>query len=129
MSVGKGTVLSINVGEQISISLQVQNDSNNFEITVSEGIATCATGVVACGTVDPTLKDTSITLYNDTSSFDKDCDIDNCNIYINGDGVVNENDRTKTYNIYFWLDSGTLVAADIGKSFSGYIHASAIQGD
>jgi hypothetical protein len=39
VTVGKGTVLSINVEEQISISLQVQNDSNNFEITVSEGIA------------------------------------------------------------------------------------------
>ena len=62
--------------------------------------------------MDPTLKNTSITLYNDTTTFDID-------------GQVPE----KTYNVYFWLDSGTLVAADIGKSFSGYIHASAIQGD
>ena len=80
--------------------------------TVSDGTATCGTGVIACGTVDPAMRGKDIILYNDTSTF-------------NYDGAVGE----KTYNIYFWLDAGTLVAADIGKSFGGYIHASATQGD
>lgn len=80
--------------------------------TVSNGTATCATGVVACGTVNPSLKNTDIVLYTDTNTFNKDAAVE-----------------TQTYNIYFWLDAGTIVANDIGKSFSGYIHASATQGD
>lgn len=80
--------------------------------TVSDGIATCGSGVEACGTIDPTLKNTDIVLYTDSVTFNKD-------------GIVLET----TYNVYFWLDSETIVSADIGKSFSGYIHASATQGD
>jgi len=80
--------------------------------TVTEGIATCAIGVASCGTVDPTMRNQDIVLHTDNETF-------------NVDGAVSDT----TYNIYFWLDSGTIASADIGKSFSGYIHASATQGD
>lgn len=80
--------------------------------TVSNGIATCATGVVACDTIAANQSNKDVVLYTDTETF-------------NVDGVVSET----TYNVYVWLDAGTIVANDIGKSFSGYIHASATQGD
>lgn len=80
--------------------------------TVSSGTATCGTGVTACGTITNGLSNTDVVLYTDTSTF-------------NVDGAVS----TTTYNIYFWIDPGTLVAADVNKTFSGYIHASATQGD
>ena len=80
--------------------------------TVSNGTATCGTGVTNCGTVGAGARNTDIVLYSDTSTF-------------NTDNAV----ETTTYNIYVWLDAGTIVTADIGKTFSGYIHASATQGD
>lgn len=80
--------------------------------TVSSGTATCGTGVIACNTIAANQSNKDIVLYTDTQTF-------------NEDGAVS----AQTYNIYFWLDAGTIVAADIGKSFSGYIHASATQGD
>ena len=80
--------------------------------TVSGGIATCGTGVAGCGTIAGNQTNQDVSLYVDTETF-------------NIDGEVPET----TYNVYIWLDYGTLAAADIGKSFSGYIHASATQGD
>lgn len=80
--------------------------------TVSSGTATCATGVANCGTIAANQSNKDVTLYTDTETF-------------NVDGAV----PTTTYNVYVWLDAGTIVANDIGKSFSGYIHASATQGD
>lgn len=80
--------------------------------TVSSGTATCATGVVACNTIAANQSNKDIVLYTDTQTF-------------NVDGAVS----STTYNVYVWLDAGTIVAADIGKAFSGYIHASATQGD
>ena len=80
--------------------------------TVSSGTATCGTGVTNCGTIAAGASNTDIVLYSDTSTF-------------NTDGAVS----TTTYNVYVWLDAGTIVTADIGKTFTGYIHASATQGD
>ena len=80
--------------------------------TVSGEIATCGTGVASCGTIAGNQSNKDIVLHTDNETF-------------NVDGAVSET----TYNIYIWLDSSTIVAADIGKSFSGYIHASATQGD
>lgn len=80
--------------------------------TVASGTATCGTGVTACGTIAANQTNKDVTLYTDNTTFNKD-------------GAV----ETQTYNIYIWLDAGTIVANDIGKSFSGYIHASATQGD
>lgn len=80
--------------------------------TVSSGTATCGTGVLNCGTIAAGASNTDIVLYNDTSTF-------------NTDSAVS----TTTYNVYIWIDASTAVSADIGKTFSGYIHASATQGD
>lgn len=80
--------------------------------TVSNGTATCASTAITCGTIAANQTNKEVTLYTDTSTF-------------NVDGAVS----ATTYNVYVWLDAGTIVAADIGKSFSGYIHASATQGD
>ena len=80
--------------------------------TVSGGSATCATGVVAGNTIAANQSNKDIVLYTDTQTF-------------NVDGAVS----STTYNVYFWLDSATISSADMGKLFSGYIHASATQGD
>lgn len=80
--------------------------------TVSGGKATCGSGVTACGTITNGLSNKDVELYKDTTTF-------------NTDSAVS----TTTYNVYVWLDSATIVSADIGKSFSGYIHASATQGN
>lgn len=80
--------------------------------TVSSGSATCGSGVTACGTITAGASNTDILLYSDTSTF-------------NTDSAVSET----TYNVYVWLDAATIVQADMGKIFSGYIHASATQGD
>lgn len=80
--------------------------------TVSGGTATCGTGVTNCGTIAAGASNTDIILYSDTSTFNTD------------DAVADT-----TYNIYVWLDAATLASTDIGKTFSGYIHASATQGD
>lgn len=80
--------------------------------TVSNGTATCGTGVTNCGTVDAGASNTDITLFNDTSTF-------------NTDDAVSE----QTYNVYVWVDAATTTNTDLGKTFSGYIHASATQGD
>ena len=80
--------------------------------TNNNGTVTCGTGVTNCGAVNSGASNTDITLYADTTTF-------------NTDSAVS----TTTYNVYVWLDASNLVAADLGKSFSGYIHASATQGD
>ena len=80
--------------------------------TVSGGTATCANGVTSCGTIANGVSNTDVILLNDTSTFNTD------------DAVA-----ATTYNVYFWLDSATLVTADIGKAFSGYIFATATQGN
>lgn len=80
--------------------------------TVSNGTATCGTGVTNCGTIAAGATNTDITLFNDTSTF-------------NTDSAVS----ATTYNVYVWVDAATTVNADLGKAFSGYIHASATQGD
>lgn len=80
--------------------------------TVSSGTATCGSGVTNCGTITAGVSNTDIILYSDTSTF-------------NTDSAVSDT----TYNIYVWLDAATLASNDIGKTFSGYIHASATQGD
>ena len=36
-------------------------------------------------------------------------------------------DANQTYNVYFWLDGPTIADGDAGKTFSGYISASATQ--
>lgn len=80
--------------------------------TVEGGIVTCGVGVADCGTIAGKQSNKDITLYVDNETFN-----------------VAEAVPETTYNVYIWLDSGTIVAADIGKTFSGYIHASATQGD
>jgi len=80
--------------------------------TVEGGTVTCGTGVASCGTVAGKQSNKDVTLHVDNETFN----------------VADAVPET-TYNIYIWLDSGTIVAADIGKTFSGYIHASATQGD
>lgn len=80
--------------------------------TVSSGSATCGTGVTACGTIAGGASNTDIVLYTDTTTFNTDAAVD-----------------ATTYNIYVWLDAETVVSADLGKKFSGYVHASATQGD
>ena len=80
--------------------------------TVSSGTATCGSGVTNCGTVAAGASNTDITLYNDTSTFNTDAAV-----------------SAQTYNVYVWVDAATTVNADLGKTFSGYIHASATQGD
>ena len=80
--------------------------------TVSSGTATCATGVASCGTIAANQSNKDVTLHTDTSTF-------------NTDSAVS----ATTYNVYVWLDAATIVNNDIGKSFSGYIHASATQGN
>lgn len=71
--------------------------------------ATCASGVVACGTISGT---TDITLYDDTETFN-----------------TNSAVPTTTYKIYFWVNLATLVETDFDKEFSAKITASATQGD
>ena len=80
--------------------------------TVSSGTATCASGVASCGTIAAGASETEIVLLQDTETFNTDAAVGNT-----------------TYNVYFWLDSGTIANADIGKTFSGYIYAWAQQGD
>lgn len=80
--------------------------------TNNNGSVTCGSGVTSCGAVTPGASNTDIVLYSDTTTFNTDAEV-----------------AQTTYNVYVWLDAATLVAGDIGKSFSGYIHASATQGD
>lgn len=79
--------------------------------SASTPTATCATGgtVVACGVIPSSKKSGTVQLYNDTSTFNV------------------AGDASQTYNVYFWLDGPTVADADAGKSFSGYISASATQ--
>lgn len=70
--------------------------------------ATCGSGVASCGVIKGGSK-TPVDLYNDTTTFNV------------------ETGANATYNIYFWLDGPTIGAGDMGKSFSGYISASASQ--
>ena len=73
--------------------------------------ATCGTGagIVACGTLGYGSTD-PVTLYDDTSTFASV-----------GTAV------SATYNVYFWIDGGTLHNDDKGKVFAGYIYAEAAQ--
>lgn len=77
--------------------------------TVSNGTATCGSGVTRCGTITAKSK-TEVLLFDDTTTFNTDSNV-----------------PTTTYNVYFWIDSGTLSNDDIGASFAGYIHAEATQ--
>ncbi len=70
--------------------------------------ATCGSGVAACGVIKGGSK-TEVTLYNDTSTFNK------------------ETAANATYNIYVWYDGPTITDADVGKKFAGYIYAEASQ--
>lgn len=82
-------------------------------INTSTPSATCASGsgnkVVACGVIPSTKKSGTVQLYNDTSTFNV------------------AGDANQTYNVYFWLDGPTIADGDAGKTFSGYISASATQ--
>lgn len=78
--------------------------------------ASCTTGtgnnaIVACGTLGygQGTVGSAVTLYDDTTTFNTD------------------STASATYNIYFWIDSGTLHNNDMGKSFNGYIFAEAAQ--
>ena len=85
--------------------------------TVTEGNATCGSGVTNCGTIEAGSQ-TEVPLYDDTTTFNTD------------------SAASATYNVYFWLDSGTLNNDDLDiddhghpASFAGYIHAEATQAD
>ena len=76
---------------------------------ISGGSAICGVGVTNCGTITGGSL-TEVLLYDDIVTF-------------NTDNAVSET----TYNVYFWLDSGTLSNNDMGASFDGYIYAEATQ--
>lgn len=70
--------------------------------------ASCASGVAACGTIYGT---TTVTLYTDTSTFNTSAA------------------ASATYDIYFWLNSETLLNPDVGKKIVATISASATQNE
>lgn len=80
-------------------------------INTTNATATCATGntVVACGVIPKTTTSGTVDLYDDTSTFNVETAV------------------SQTYNVYFWLDGPTIGDGDVGKTFSGYISASARQ--
>jgi len=77
--------------------------------TISDGTATCASGVSKCGLITAgSVSD--VVLFNDTSTFNTNAKVDNV-----------------TYNIYFWLNANTIDVLDLGKGMNGYIYAEASQ--
>ncbi len=78
--------------------------------TVSNGTATCASGVAACGLITAGATTPDVQLHNDTSTFNTDAAV-----------------STTTYNIYFWANANTVADADMGKGIGGYIYATASQ--
>ena len=85
--------------------------TNTALATVSGGSAVCGNNVANCGTIVAGSR-TEVILYDDTTTF-------------NTDGAV----ASTTYNVYFWVDNDTIANDDVGKTFSGYIHAAATQRD
>ena len=79
--------------------------------TVTNGSATCGSGVTNCGTIAAG-SETEVVLFDDTTTFNTDAAV-----------------SSTTYNVYFWVDNETIANTDIGKTFSGYIHAAATQRD
>lgn len=67
--------------------------------------------IVACGTLGngQGAANSNITLYDDTATFNTN------------------SAASATYNVYLWLDSGTLHNSDMGKTLTGYIYAEAAQ--
>lgn len=86
----------------------------------SNGLTTNSIKYKVCPTTDCSGTISGTTLTGATAGSD-------ISIYTSASDFNAAGSVSKTYYIYFWLDSATLVNADMNATFGGYVYASATQ--